>query len=446
MYCTTIKHRLKSPLHWYHSALAFGLVLSLSAIATATPPTEEQRLERLAQRLEAARVEQHIPGMAIAVVKDDKVIFARGFGLANVAKEIPVTPDTNFAIGSTTKAFTGVAIGMLVDAEQMNWDDPAEKWLPYFKPTLTGDDDAQVLVRDMLCHRTGFTRMGLLWVNGKVSREDILHTANGAEPWADYREKFLYNNVMFMAAGMSAAAAADSTWETLIRDRIFKPLGMDDSNVTYAEAQADSSHALGYNWKFMEEQWKHAPMRNIDMIGPAGSINSNVLDMSKWLRFQLGRGEFESNRLLSEEAHAETWKSQMKIAGPVDYGFGWMLRDWKDHRVVEHGGNIDGFAAAVALLPEENLGYVLLMNIGYAQLQQSSINLVFDAMAGDWEAPADEPVASASQPDQEEQDARESMEEFTGVYIANYATFKDEKFTVSIEDDVVGLPSTFPPR
>ena len=437
-----LNHQRIRSRRWDLLTLALAVVLPVSLSALAVPPTDEQRLERLAERLESARIEQHVPGMAVAVVKDDKVIFARGFGFANIAEETKVTPETIFAIGSSTKAFTATTIGMLVDEGLMTWDDPVSKWLPYFNPAVTGDEEAQILVRDMLCHRTGFTRMSILWVNGKVSRETILHTANHAEPWAEYREKFLYNNVMLMAAGMCAGVAADSTWEMLIQQRIFDPLGMDDSSLTYEAAQADSRLALGYNWKSEEADWEHAPMRNIDVIGPAGSINSNVLDMARWVRFQLGRGEFESRRLLSEETHAETWIPQMKIAGPVSYGFGWMLREWRDRRVIEHGGNIDGFAAQVALLPEENLGFVLLSNTGYAPIQQGSIGIIFDAMAGDWE-PASPPEGDAGD-DGNTADADIALDELTGVYIANYATFQDEHFTVSIEDDgrlAIDIPS-----
>ena len=425
---TILKHRQIWPCRWHLLILAFGAALSISSHAMAAPPTDEQRLERLAERLESARIEQHVPGMAVAVVKDDEVIFARAFGLANIAEEILVTPETIFAIGSTTKAFTATTIGMLVDEGRMTWEDPVSKWLPYFKPSVDSADDAQVLISDMLSHRTGFTRMTLLWVNGKVPRETILRTANNAKPWSGYREKFLYNNVMFMAAGMCAGAAADSTWEALIEERIFEPLGMNDSNLTYEAAQADPRLALGYTWKSEEEDWVHAPMRNIDQIGPAGSINSNVLDMARWVRFQLGRGEFESHRLLSEEAHAETWKSHMKIRGPVDYGFGWMLREWKGRRVVEHGGGIDGFAAQVALLPEENLGFVLLMNLSASPLREASLSMVFDALLDEW--PDESTVAEAQEID---------FEDYVGIYIANFATFRDEEFEILINDDRLAL-------
>ncbi len=406
------------------------IVLAPTLAAAAAPPTDAERLERLTERIEAARVDQHIPGVAIAVVRDDKVIFAKGFGLANVEDETPVTPETIFAIGSTSKAFTSAVIGMLVDEGKMSWDDPATKWLPQFTPVLDADEGEELLIRDMLSHRSGFTRMGMLFASGKASREEILRAASKAEAWAPYGEQFLYNNVMFMAAGMSAGKAAGSDWETLTRDRIFKPLGMTSSSLTIAEAQADERLALGYSWK--DDGWEHAPMRNIDAIGPAGSINSNVLDMAQWLRLQLGHGTYEGKQLISEETHAEMWKPQMKVGGEVNYGFGWMLHEWNGQKLVEHGGNIDGFAAQVALLPESNIGFVFLSNTGFASLQSGSINIVFDAMLGDW-GDGDKPVV-----------AQTGLEEFTGTYIANYGQFEDERFTVSLKDDgrlAIDVPS-----
>jgi CubicO group peptidase (beta-lactamase class C family) len=407
-----------------HGAVAvFGtLIVAAPALAAiASPPTDAERFERLAERIEAARVEQHIPGVALAVVRDDKVIFAKGFGLANVEEQTPVTPETLFAIGSTTKAFTSAVIGMLVDEGKMTWDDPVTKWLPELNLHIDAADGEQVLIRDMLSHQTGFTRMSMLWVSGKAPRAEILRTASKAEPFAPFREQFLYNNIMFMAAGEAAGQAAGSSWESLIENRIFEPLGMDDSVLTIAKAQADPRLALGYSWK--NDAWKHDPMRNIDTVGPAGSIDSNVLDMAEWIRFQLGHGTYEGKELLSEQTHAEMWKPQMKMGGDVNYGFGWMLREWDGKRLVEHGGNIDGFAAEVALLPDANIGFVLLTNTGYAPLQSGSINIVFDSMLGD-RGDDDHPVA-----------AQTGLEEFTGVYIANYGQFEDERFTVSIKDD-----------
>lgn len=382
-------------------------------------PPIEKRIERLVKRLEEKRVEYHIPGMAIAVVKDGKVILSHGFGLADVEKKSPVTPDTIFAIGSTTKAFTAIATGMLVDEGMMKWDDPVTRHLPDFKLQIDSDEDgAEVTIRDLLAHRTGFARMGILWAGGKISRAEVLATATKAKPYAKFRDKFQYNNVTYLAAGQASAAAAGTEWDTLIAERIFKPLGMTNSGTSYEKAQADSRLSTGY---LPKEEPTAVPMRHLDAIGPAGSINSNVTDMAKWVQFQLAGGVVGGKRLVSEEQLEETRKPQMDIGGGVKYGLGWMLRPIDGRRVVEHGGNIDGFGAQVGLFPDDNLGFVLLTNVSATPLQSLSNNMVGQTILGEWteEAP---PV-----------DAKE-FEPYLGTYIGNFATFKNSEFKVLVKN------------
>ncbi len=353
--------------------------------------------------------------MAIAVVKDDEVIFVRGFGLADLKNETPVTPETIFAIGSATKAFTAALVGMLVDEGEIGWDDPVTRHIPYFTlNTDGGDEDSQVTIRDMLSHRTGFPRMEVLIARGTVPREEVLLAATKAEPWAGLRESFYYNNVMYLAAGVAAGNAAGTDWDTLLTERIFQPLGMTSSNASFKQAQADPRLSLGYIWDEDLKVHKHQPMWVTDNIGPAGAINSNVLDMAQWVRFQLGFGVYDGDRLLSETQHEETWTSQVEIGGGIRYGLGWVLREWHGQPVIEHGGNVDGFASQVALLPESNIGFVLLTNVFVTPLQQVSINMVWDALLGELEADSD---AIDYRP-------------YLGNYVANLGTFKDVEFTV----------------
>ena len=205
-----------------------GPTLTVSPVPlapTATPDAVsvdlQQRLDRLTHQLEERRQQLHIPGMAIAVVKDDEVILARGFGLADIENETPVTPETIFAIGSATKAFTGAPVGMLVDDGKMDWDDPVTEHIPYFTLNIDSEDEnAQVTIRDLLSHRTGFPRMGILIASGNVSREDVLRAATGAEPWVGLREKWYYSSVMYLAAGVAAANAASTDWDSLVTERI----------------------------------------------------------------------------------------------------------------------------------------------------------------------------------------------------------------------------------
>jgi CubicO group peptidase (beta-lactamase class C family) len=389
-----------------------------TSTSTLQPGSLQQRLDRLVTELEQQRQTLHIPGMAIAVVKDDKVVLAHGFGVTNIETKIPVTSKTIFAIGSSTKAFTSTLVGMLVDEGKMRWDDPITDYLPYFKLDIQSEDEnAQVTMRDLLCHRTGFPRMGLLSASGKIPREEVLRAATAAEPYARFREKFYYSNEMYMAAGVAAGKAAGLDWDTLIAERILKPLGMKSTSTSFSQAQKNPRLSVGYLWDEDIQAYKYKPMRNVDNIGPAGAINSSVLDMAQWVRLQLRRGEYNGKRLISEENLEETWKKHIEIAPGVSYGFGWMIREWEGQPVIEHGGNVDGFSAEVALLPESSLGFVLLTNASVTPLQQLSINMVWEALLGKWA----------------EGDA-ENYEPYIGKYIANFGSFKDVEFTVLVQN------------
>ncbi len=201
-----------------------------------------------------------------------------------------------------------------------------------------------------------------------------------------------------------------------LQARLLDPLGMSRTNVTTAAAMADPLRATGYRWREVSETHEAVPMRALDSIAPAGAINSTVLDMAQWIRLQLGRGEYEGQRLVSAERLADTWSSQIKVAGDIQYGMGWMLGEWDGHRVVEHGGNIDGYAAEVALLPDDQLGFVLLTNISATPLQRESMGIVFDSLLGD---PPDEDAPKLD------------LRPYLGKFVANFGPFSDARFTVS---------------
>ena len=412
------------------SRLLAGLTI---CIAIASPDATAQgrkaddlgaRLARLEKRLENERKKLHIPGLAIAVIKDDQVVLAKGFGYCDLETKRPVTAQTLFAIGSTTKAFTATLVGMLTDESVMSWDDPVNKHLPNFLLNVdTGDQE--VTVRDLLCHRTGFTRMGVLWAAGGLTRPEVFEHVATAKPLGEFRKQFLYNNIMYMTAGHAAGKAVDSDWASLVVARILKPLQMKDSTTSITDAQKDARLAKGYIWNEHEQKHVHLPMRNLDLVGPAGSINSLVKDMAQWVRFQLGKGEFEGKRLLSAKAHAETWKQQIQMAPGVGYGLGWMLHDWNGSKVIQHGGSIDGFAAQVSLLPEHDLGYVLLANVTATPLQQKSIHIVFDSLVGS----GSEATTAKT----------EDTSGLLGKYVANFGSWRDARFTVVKKGDTLAL-------
>lgn len=381
-------------------------------------PDYAPALAALAARLEPMLAELHLPGFALAIVKDDRVIFARGFGFADLEAHKSVTPATLFAIGSTTKAFTATLVGMLADERKLAFDDPVTKALPWFTLPIQARAGEVVTLRDLLSHRTGFVRMDMLWYGTSVEPDEILRTALGAEPLAAFRGEFHYNNVMVLAAGRACAEVTGQSWGELIRARLFEPLGMRDSNTSVSVAEKDPRLALGYAWDATAKQFERAPMRKLDAIAPAGAINSNVLDLARWVRFQLGRGELEGQRLVSLEAHAETWKTHNQVDGETRYGLGWFLRTWQGQPYIEHGGNIDGFAAEVALLPEAKIGLVFLCNVGATLLQGTIGPEVFEALLGGSEEPSGTTAA------------QEDLSRYTGTYLANYFQFHDAKFEV----------------
>jgi len=407
--------------------LVLAIILFANAVPATLPSTPElqQRLDLLVDQLEQQRQTHHIPGMAIAVVKDDEVVLTHGFGVASVEEETPVAPETIFAIGSATKAFTATLVGMLVDEGKMDWDDPVTEYVPYFQMNIESDDESdEPALRDVLSHRTGFTRMGLLFASGEIPREEVLLDATGAEPYVPYREEFYYSNVMYMSAGVAAGKVEGTDWDLLVTARIFEPLGMSSTTTSVTQAEQDSRPASGYLWDEDLQDYEYKPMRNVDNIGPSGSINSNVIDMAQWLRLQLNRGEYEGSRLISEENLSETWTTQIDITENIGYGMGWMIREWEGQPVIEHGGNVDGFSAQVAMLPESGLGFVLLTNASVSLFPPQAINMVWNTLLG--EEPADD-------------GATEDYEPYIGEYIANFGQFKDEIFTVLVQNDRLAI-------
>jgi CubicO group peptidase (beta-lactamase class C family) len=360
--------------------VAFAQTATQAASATQTTDLS-QRLAAIEKAIDAKRQEYHIPGVSLVIVKDDKVIYIKGLGLKDVERNLPVTPDTLFAIGSSTKAFTGMAAVMSVDDGKLSLDDSPKKFLPYFQ-LQDKDADARIKLRDLLSHRSGLDRTDISMASGKLNREELIRVAGLAKPTAKLGEKFLYQNVMFAAAGEIVAKAQGTTWDKFIETRIFKPLGMRASNTTVAATSKSRDYALGYTYNDDTKETKHVPMREIAAAAPAGAINSNARDMAEWLRLMLNEGVFEGKRLVSEKSFNELLSVQNKVIGNMNYGLGWFLRDWNGHKVAEHGGNIDGFNAQVAFMPDQKLGFVLLTNISASPLGSDAMDIIWSNIVG----------------------------------------------------------------
>ncbi|HXG65927.1 MAG TPA: serine hydrolase [Blastocatellia bacterium] len=378
------------------------LLAALLLAATANGPTaraQESILNGFNDYVNKALREWEVPGVAIAIVKNDQVVFAKGYGVRKLGDPTPVNEKTIFAIGSASKAFTAAAVAMLVDEGKIKWDDPATQYLPGFQlfdPYVT----RELTVRDLLCHRSGLERGDLLWYGSPYDRGEILRRVRYLKPTWSLRSTFGYQNIMYLAAGQIVEKVSGKSWDDFTKERIFAPLGMAVSS-TSIKPLAGMDNVAAPHGK-VDEKVQPIPWRNIDNIAPAGSINSNVVEVAQWVRLQLGEGAYQGTRLISsgavKEMHASQtviryeppWSLLMPEAHFLNYGLGWFLHDYRGRKVVQHGGNIDGMSALVAMIPEEKLGVVVLTNLNGNLLTEALAYRVFDAYLGatprDWSA------------------------------------------------------------
>jgi CubicO group peptidase (beta-lactamase class C family) len=330
-------------------------------------------------------------GFAIAVVQDGKVILSKGYGLRDVKKNLPVTEKTLFAIGSATKSFTVTSLGVLVDQGKLEWDKPVRDYLPDFH---MWDHFAteRMTARDLVTHRSGLPRHDLMWYNSPFTREELFQRLRYLEPNKDFRTTFQYQNLMFMTAGYLAGHVAGMSWEQWVQKTIFEPLGMTGSNFSVTDSQKSADYSLPY--KVANDVVVDVPFRNIDSIGPAGSINSNLEDMTKYVTMHLAKGK----GVLSATNEMQMMVPQMAISAPspdkelgdLAYGMGFFVTSYRGHKFVHHGGNIDGFSALVAFLPQDNIGLVILTNQDSSALPALVAYNVWDRLLGfdqiDWTA------------------------------------------------------------
>lgn len=306
-------------------------------------------------------------GVAVAVIHKDEVIMQKGYGYRDLESQLEVTPHTLFAIGSSTKAFTASTAALLVDQDILEWDTPVRTYLKDFKmldPVAT----ERLTIRDMLCHRSGLPRHDMAWYNSSRSREELVNALQYLEPNEDFRNKWQYQNLMYMAAGYLVGQLKGTSWENVVQESLFNPLGMNSSVFSVDEMQNQPDFAFPY----MDQNGENTriPFRKIDAVGPAGSINSNLVDMIAWVQFQLNQGQQGGNQLISKEQLAVTHSPQMACDSPFHskelpvstYGLGWMIDSYRGNAMIHHGGAIDGFASQVAFLPEEQIGVVVLCN------------------------------------------------------------------------------------
>jgi len=371
------------------------VILSILTLSAFSAAKEEKKvnLKGFNEFVAKALAEWKVPGAAVSIVKDGKVIFAEGFGFRDVKNGIKVTPHTLFAIGSTTKAFTAATMGILVDEGKLDWDKTVRTYLPAFK-LYDSFASEHMTPRDLVCHRSGLPRHDLVWYGSSLGRKELFDRLQYLEPSKEFRAAWQYQNLMFMTAGYLVGQIAGTAWEEFCRKRILEPLGMKESNFSVTVSQKAADFAFPYMEK--KEKVEQIPFRNIDEIGPAGSINSNVLDMAQWVLLNLNKGKLGDKQIISEAALAQIHTPQMVIQQPIQYdevlypsyGMGWMIVPYRGHLMLQHGGGIDGFTSIVVFMPRDKFGLVVLTNMSGTPLPGIIAYNICDRLLGldqvDW--------------------------------------------------------------
>lgn len=369
----------------------FVILLLLSTINFLTVAQElnkpaDPRLKGLDSLLNQVLKDQNAAGFSVAVVEGNQVIYNKGFGYRDIEQKKPVTPNTLFAIGSSSKAFTAALLGILQKEGKLSLDGNAVSYLPQLR-FFNDNMNNQITVRDLMTHRTGLSRYDLSWyIFNTSNRDSLINRVRYMEPNAGIREKWQYNNFMFLAQGMIAEKLTGKTWEQNIRERFFIPIEMKRSNTSIAEMQNDPDASFPYQQD--GNRIKKMDYYDINGMGPAGSINSSSTDMANWLKLWIGKGNYKGKEILPADYVNEAASSQMVIHGGLpgpypdiylaNYGLGWIISSYRGHYMVEHGGNIDGFSASVAFFPTDRLGIVVLTNQNTSKIPTIIVNSIAD--------------------------------------------------------------------
>ena len=334
-----------------------------------------------------------VPGVALAIIKNGKVIFSEGFGYRDIKNKKKVTAQTIFAIASCSKAFTTMAMGVLADEKKLDWDKPVKEYMPEFR-LFDSFSTERITPKDLVTHRSGLPRHDNVWYKSKLKRNELMKRLAYLEPTKDLRTLYQYNNLMFMAAGVLVEKISGMSWENFIQQKIFNPLNMKNSNCSVSETPKFPDYSLPYLQQ--KNKIKMIPFLDIDAIGPAGSINSCISDMSNWVLLHLNQGKFKKKIIISTDQIKQMHTPQMINSDPnpfsemkfINYGLGWSVQSYRGYKMVTHGGSIDGFMSRTSFMPDAKIGVIALINLDSSPFAQIVTYKAFDVMLGlksiDW--------------------------------------------------------------
>lgn len=367
-------------------------LLALSFLVTLSINAQDKRLKNIEKELNKILEATNTAGFAVAVVDGDKIIYAKGFGFRDYENKVPVDANTLFAIGSSTKAFTSSILGLLRADDKLSFDDHPKKHIPELE-FYNDDMNNNIIIKDLMRHSTGLPRHDGSWYYFPThSKDSLLMRLKHQEPFTGIRQQWFYNNFGFLAQGVIAERITGKSWEDNLKEHIFTPLEMTRTNATIAEMKSASNASFGYEVK--DDFIKKMDYYDIAGMSPAGSINSSVNDMSKWLITWINDGKYKDEEIIPESYINEAMSSQMVVNANIpddkfpdihfaNYGYGWFLQSYKGHYRVEHGGNIDGFSANVAFFPSDNIGIVVLANQNGSSVPTLVRNTIADRMIGE---------------------------------------------------------------
>ncbi|GGY07719.1 serine hydrolase [Massilia dura] len=382
----------------FSGAPALAFAAGAAAVAAAPAPAFD-----LAQDVNRVLKTFDVPGIAIAIVKDGKVVAAQGFGVRRLGDPAPVTPKTLFEIASNSKAFTAVALAKLVDEGKLAWDDPVIKHLPDFR-MHDGYVTQEMTVRDLLTHRSGLGLGAgdlLWWPTTTFSTDEIIHNLRHVKPATSFRASYAYDNLLYIVAGRIIAQKSGKSWGDTVRAQILDPLGMTNTTTSVAAMLKTADYSAPHS-RINDRQSVVKPMPVDNAVGAVG-INTSAEDIAKWMNVLLAGGQLPGSeaRLFSAAQSREIWTpvTPMKIAEPKPelaatranfnaYGLGFNIRDYRGKKLVLHGGALQGFYSRVLMVPEEKLGIAIFTNAensgSMTSLQWRILDHYLGAAPTDW--------------------------------------------------------------
>jgi CubicO group peptidase (beta-lactamase class C family) len=350
-----------------------GPALAAQAKPAAPAADPARRLDGFDAYMQKVLKDWNVPGVGVAVVAKDKVVFAKGYGYRDYGAKLPFTTRTVVPIASNTKLFTATAAGLLVDDGKLDWDKPVRQFVPGIK-FYNDQLDATVTIRDMLAHRTGITRHDSIWYKSDFTRQELFDRLKYLEPIQPLRQTFLYNNMMYAGAGRIVELLSGKSWEDFVSERILRPLGMSSTVYSIADLQKQPEHGVPYTERRDSFELYRIPYyQEAAGVGPAGNMNSNLEDMSRWVITQLNGGMLEGKPVIPARVVRETMAPALALPNTLleargygellnaAYGTGRSTASYRGHLVSYHGGDINGFHSQVMIAPNDGVGVVVLV-------------------------------------------------------------------------------------